>query len=174
MNCIPISTVHSTFVLGCPFVPTGRRLSPRAALSVSTGFSLIELLLVLVIIGIVSALALPNYRQHLQRGQRAEAAAALLEAQHFMARYYSAHGRYDGSAETPSKAPDLPLRLQGIPAGSEPHYLLTLDAATVNSYELKAEPVGTMASDKCGTLTLNQAGLRGLAGSDLNVADCWR
>jgi type IV pilus assembly protein PilE len=135
---------------------------------------LIELLLVLVIIGIVSALALPSYRQHLQRGQRAEAAAALLEAQHFMARYYSAHGRYDGSAEAPGKAPDLPLRLQGIPAGSGSQYLLTLDAATVNSYELRAEPVGTMGSDKCGTMTLNQAGLKGLAGSDLSVADCWR
>jgi type IV pilus assembly protein PilE len=98
----------------------------------------------------------------------------LLEAQHFMERYYSAHGRYDGSAQEPGKPPELPLRLQGIPADSEPRYLLSLDSATVNSYELRAEPVGSMTDDRCGTLTLNQTGLKGWADSDLSVADCWR
>ncbi len=138
------------------------------------GFSLIELLVVLVIMGIVSAIALPSYTQHVERGHRAQAMAALLEAQHFMERYYSAHGRYDGSAEAPGKKPDLPLRLQGIPVGSELRYQLQLEAATVNSYELMAQPVGAMAGDKCGTLTVNQTGLKGLTGSDLSVADCWR
>jgi type IV pilus assembly protein PilE len=131
-------------------------------------------LVVLVIMGIVSAIALPSYTQHVQRGHRAEAIAALLEAQHFMERYYSAQGRYDGTAEKPGKKPDLPLRLQGIPVGSDLRYQLTLETATVNSYELVAQPVGAMAHDTCGTLTLNQMGLRGLTGSDLNVADCWR
>ncbi len=138
------------------------------------GFSLIELLVVLVIMGIVSAIALPSYTQHVQRGHRAEAIAALLEAQHFMERYYSAQGRYDGSAEALSKKPNLPLRLQGIPVGSVALYQLKLKAATVNSYELIAQPVGEMANDKCGALTLNQTGLKGLTGSDLSVSDCWR
>jgi type IV pilus assembly protein PilE len=140
----------------------------------STGFSLIELLVVLVITGIVSAIALPSYTQHVQRGHRAEAMAALLEAQHFMERHYSAQGRYDGSAESPGTNPDLPLRLQSIPVGSDPLYRLQLEAATVNSYDLTAQPVGSMANDKCGTLTIEQTGLKGLSGSDLNVVDCWR
>jgi len=140
----------------------------------AVGFSLIELLVVLVIVGIVSAIALPNYRQHIQRGHRAEAAGALLEAQHFMERYYSAHGRYDGTAQEPGKPPELPLRLQGIPAGADLRYQLSLESTTVNAYELRAEPVGSMADDKCGTLTLNQTGLKGLAESDLSVANCWR
>ena len=140
----------------------------------AVGFSLIELLVVLVIVGIVSAIALPNYRQHIQRGHRAEAAGALLEAQHFMERYYSAHGRYDGTVQEPGKPPELPLRLQGIPAGADLRYQLSLESTTVNAYELRAEPVGSMADDKCGTLTLNQTGLKGLADSDLSVADCWR
>ncbi len=138
------------------------------------GFTLIELLLVLVIMGIVSAIALPSYRQHVKRGHRAEAIAALLEAQHFMERYYSAQGRYDGTAEVPGKKPDLPLRLQEIPVDSDPRYQLKLEAATINSYELIAQPVGAMANDMCGTLSLNQTGLKGLTGSDLSVADCWR
>lgn len=138
------------------------------------GFSLIELLVVLVIMGIVSAIALPSYTQYVQRGHRAEAMGALLEAQHFMARYYSVHGRYDGSADAPEQPPELPQRLQGIPADADLRYQLRLDAATVNSYELAAEPVGSMANDKCGTLTLNQTGLRGLINSDLKAAECWR
>jgi type IV pilus assembly protein PilE len=141
---------------------------------VLAGFSLIELLVVLVIMGIVSAIALPNYRQHIQRGHRAEAVGALLEAQHFMARYYSAHGRYDGSANEAGELPELPLRLRGIPAGADLRYQLRLDAATVNSYELKAEPVGSMHDDKCGVLTLDQTGLKGLDDSNFSVADCWR
>jgi type IV pilus assembly protein PilE len=144
------------------------------ARSLLTGFSLIELLVVLVIVGIVSAIALPSYTQHVQRGHRAEAIGALLEAQHFMARFYSAHGRYDGSTQEPGKRPELPLRLQGIPAGSDLRYQLRLEAATVNSYELQAQPVGSMVNDKCGVLTLNQTGLKGLGDSDLSVADCWR
>lgn len=144
------------------------------ARSLLTGLSLIELLVVLLIVGIVSAIALPSYTQHVQRGHRAQAIGALLEAQHFMERFYSAHGRYDGSAQEPGKLPELPLRLQGVPANSNLRYQLRLDSATVNAYELQAEPVGSMANDECGILTLNQTGLKGLGDSDLSAADCWR
>lgn len=157
----------------CAFTFHAKPLRPGAR-SLLTGFSLIELLVVLVVVGVVSALALPSYTQHVQRGHRAEAIGALLEAQHFMERFYSAHGRYDGSAQEPGKLPELPLRLQGIPTGADLRYQLKLDVATVNSYELQAQPVGSMVHDKCGILTLNETGSKGLGGSDLSVADCWR
>jgi type IV pilus assembly protein PilE len=47
-------------------------------------------------------------------------------------------------------------------------------SATVNSYVLKAEPVGTMAGDICGTFTLDQTGRRGLSASTSSTAECWR
>lgn len=149
----------------------------------AAGFSLIELLVVLVIAGILSALALPSYRQHVQRGYRAEAAAALLEAQHFMERFYSVNGRYTTDAGSP---PALPARLQLMPAssggaggsggsgGSAARYQLSVAAASVNTYGLQAEPVGAMASEPCGTLTLTQTGLKGRTGSVLSVSECWR
>jgi type IV pilus assembly protein PilE len=146
----------------------------------AAGFSLIELLVVLVIAGILSALALPSYRQHVQRGYRAEAAAALLEAQHFMERFYSVNGRYTTDAGGP---PALPARLQVMPTssggsggsgGSAARYQLSVAAASVSTYGLQAEPVGAMAGEPCGTLTLTQTGLKGRTGSGLSVSECWR
>ena len=144
---------------------------PSSGRSSPAGFTLIELLMVLLIMGVLTALALPSYTRHIQRGNRAEVMAALLEAQHFMERYYSANGRYISSA---GNLPVLPARLQDVPTAAAAHYRLSVGSATVNSYVLKAEPVGTMAGDICGTFTLDQTGRRGLLASTSSTAECWR
>jgi type IV pilus assembly protein PilE len=135
------------------------------------GFSLIELLVVLVIMGVLSAVALPGYTRYVQRGHRTEAMAALLESQHFMERYYSANGQYLSPANA---VPLLPQRLQGIPSQGTVRYQLSVREATLNSYVLQAVPEGSMAGDVCGSLTINQAGLRGVLNSTRSVAECWR
>jgi len=135
------------------------------------GFSLVELLVVLVIMGVLSAVALPGYTRYVQRGHRTEAMAALLESQHFMERYYSANGQYLSPANA---LPLLPQRLQGIPSQGTVRYQLSVREATLNSYVLQAVPEGSMAGDVCGSLTINQAGLRGVLNSTRSVAECWR
>jgi type IV pilus assembly protein PilE len=135
------------------------------------GFSLVELLVVLVIMGVLSALALPGYSRYVQRGNRTEVMAALLEAQHFMERYYSANGQYLSPANA---VPMLPQRLQRIPLQGTVRYQLSVREATVNSYLLQAVPEGSMAGDVCGNLTINQTGLRGVLNSTHSVAECWR
>ena len=135
------------------------------------GFSLVELLVVLVIMGVLSALALPGYSRYVQRGNRTEVMAALLEAQHFMERYYSANGQYLSPANA---VPMLPQRLQRIPLQGTVRYQLSVREATVNSYLLQAVPEGSMAGDVCGNLTINQTGLRGVLNSTNSVSECWR
>jgi type IV pilus assembly protein PilE len=136
-----------------------------------TGFSLIELLVVLVIMGLLSAIALPNYRQHIQRGYRVEGAAALQEAQHFMERYYSVNGRYTSAV---GETPDLPSRLQTVPSDALARYQVSVSTATANAYSLQAEPVGTMVEDPCGSLTLSHTGQKAITGSGMTSAECWR
>jgi type IV pilus assembly protein PilE len=135
------------------------------------GFSLVELLVVLVIMGVLSAVALPGYTRYVQRGNRTEVMAALLEAQHFMERYYSANGQYLSPANA---VPMLPQRLQRIPIQGTVRYQLSVREATVNSYLLQAVPEGSMAGDVCGNLTINQTGLRGVLNSTNSVSECWR
>ena len=134
------------------------------------GFSLIELMVVMAIIGIIAAIAYPSYTSSLQRGYRSSAQAALLEAQQYMERFYSANSRYTTDAAG-TTAPALPARLSAIPSDS-PKYDLAVSAATLNSFTLTATPRDGN-TDACGNLTLTNTGVRGRSGSG-TVQECWK
>lgn len=134
------------------------------------GFSLVELMVVMAIIGIIAAIAYPSYTESVQRGYRASAQAALLESQQYMERFYSANSRYTTDAAG-TTAPALPARLTAVPSDS-PKYDLTVSAATLNSYTLTATPRAGN-SDACANLTLTNTGARGRSGSG-SVQDCWK
>jgi type IV pilus assembly protein PilE len=136
----------------------------------SSGFTLIEVMIVVTIIAILSAIGFPAYTDHIRRANRSEATAALLEAQQFMERYYGASNRYSTAADG---NPALPTRLQTIPAGGPTRYTLSV-AATVNTYTLTATPSGSMATDKCGSLTITNTGVKGRSATGPTVSDCWR
>lgn len=135
------------------------------------GFSLIELMTVLLILGLLLSVAWPSYQSHLRRGHRLEAAAALLEAQQFMERHYAVQGRYTTAA---GAAPVLPVRLQTVPAQGAPRYRLRLEAVEAGQFTLRADPQEALAADPCGSLTLASTGLKGRTGSGATVAQCWQ
>lgn len=130
----------------------------------SAGFTLIEMMIALAIIGILTAVALPSYRDYIARGKRAEAKAVLLEGAQFMERQYSAQSYYSAGA--------YPARLKVAPAGASTgvNYNLTV-AATSGSFTITAAPVD--GDPKCGSLILGHTGARSVSGT-LGVAQCWK
>ena len=137
----------------------------------AAGLSLVELMAALAILGVLIGLAWPSYQSHVRRGHRAQALAALLEAQQFMERWQALQGRYTTDS---GAAPALPPRLQKVPAEGAVRYQLSLASVDAAGYVLRAEPQGVMADDACGSLTLSSTGVRGRTGTALSVQQCWQ
>ncbi|CDM41975.1 MULTISPECIES: type IV pilin protein [Pseudomonadaceae] len=132
------------------------------------GFTLIELMIAVAVIGILAAIAYPSYQEHVRKGKRADAQAALMELSHFMERYYTANGKY---LKADGTKPDLPFT-KAPKDGAAENYGLTLSAVDAFSYTLTATAKNSMADDKCGNLTLTNTGVKN--SSKGNMADCWR
>ena len=131
------------------------------------GFTLIEVMIVVAIVGILAAIAYPSYLDSIQRSRRAEAQAALLELAQFMERSYTTNGSYLVSGS----APTLPF--SAVPKdGGAAYYTLSLSATTAATYSLLATATGAQSSDACGNLGINQAGTKTVSGSK-PLADCW-
>ncbi|QBK06495.1 prepilin-type N-terminal cleavage/methylation domain-containing protein [Hylemonella gracilis] len=152
------------------FVRARARALPRAG---TRGYTLIELMVVVIIIGILAAVAYPAYIHHVRRAHRAEARAALQDAQQYMERYQAAYQRYTTQADEP---PLLPRRLRTVPEGTAieaARYLLSVSEAKADSYTLMAVPAPGW-DELCGSLTLTHTGVKGRTGAALSVPDCWR
>lgn len=134
------------------------------------GFTLIELMIVVAVVGILSAIAYPSYTEYVRRGHRADARAGLLQAQLWMERAATATGVY------PTTLPDT---LTWSADASKRYTIGFANGNSSGAFTLTAAPKspGPQASDKCGTYTLTNTGLRGAAGKQQGDsgydADCW-
>lgn len=137
------------------------------------GFTLVEIMVVVVILGILAAFAIPEYTQHVNRARRAEAATVLRDAQQFLQRLYAANNTYQNAGADPT----LPVSMQTSPPNAtRPNYRITVVAPTPGTYTLTAIRLenGPMAADICGDLTIDQRGTRALLNSQENVQFCWQ
>ena len=91
------------------------------------GVTLLELMIVVVVVGILAAIAYPNYRDFSDRAKRNEAKALLLEIAVNQERFYLQNNTYTTVAAN-----------VGGTATDENYYVLSIDAADVNSFTLRA------------------------------------
>lgn len=139
----------------------------------SAGFTLIEVMMVVAIIGILAAIAIPSYQEYVRKAKRADAQTALLELGHFMEREYTKNGRYLTAADVDAANALLPFN-EAPKDGATKDYDLNFSVLpTASTYTLRAVPKGSMATDVCGTLTLSNTGAKGQAAGQ-SLATCWR
>lgn len=128
------------------------------------GFSLLELMIVVAIIGIIAAIAVPSYENSVVKTNRKAVTACMLEVSQFMERFYTTNLRYDQNlAGTAVTMPELGCR--NDLAGS---YTLAFQSApTASAYSVQATPIGRqLAKDtSCLTMRIDQTGAKSVTGS---------
>lgn len=137
--------------------------------------TLIELMVAVSILGIIAAIAIPNYTEYVRRGYRTDARGMMTEAAQQLERFRSVNGRYD--QDTAGAAFALPAAFRTSPRDSNRvryNISLVANSLAANGYVLQAVPVD--AADACGTYLLDQAGTRLNAVGATPAAyrqDCW-
>ena len=137
------------------------------------GFTLIEMMIVVVVIAILAVIVLPSYQGVVMKARRTDAKAALTTAAQTLERYSTENATTGYANATISDTAGATVVARSSTENG--HYLLTIGNKTASTYVLSAAPQGGQANDGCKTFTLNQRGERGVSADATKTAqECWQ
>jgi len=141
------------------------------------GVTLIELVIVMIIIGILAAIAIPSYRNYVMRSQRSDAKDAVLALATQQEKHYLQCNTYATAIDAATSCADG--ELQGAAVSKNGWYGLAIDAASATAFSVSATAINgenQYQDTDCRTFAVDQAGVRTAedAGGADNTDECWR
>jgi type IV pilus assembly protein PilE len=189
-----VTTMRSSFatasqaILGNPEVMphvmethSCRPAHSRSAWRKLAGFTLIELMIVVAIVAILAAIAIPAYQKQILQSRRTSAKTALLDLSGREERYYAANNTYDPTLTDFYTTVDGTGALQVPNNTNEDYYSVTIavtpaTGTTPASYVATAVPVNSQAADAtgCGNYSITDLGVQGNTGTNSGAGTgCW-
>lgn len=173
-----IALLTSLFVTAILLAIAARGLSASIPDKRLKGFTLIELLIVMAVITILASIALPSYKEFINKARRSDAMGALTGLAGAMQRYYTEMHDDGGVLKYTYKGATVGsggIYPEFSPLdGATKYYKLEIRSADDSSYRLKAIPQGSQSGDKCGTLTLESNGVESVIAATATAEECWR
>ncbi len=137
------------------------------------GFTLVELMVVVAIIAILAAVAIPAFQHQAMESRRADAKSALLDLATREERYYANNNVYTSAASSLyGTGASLPLQ---VPTGSTPDYQISVSipSSTTPAFALSASPMNLQVGDACGTYQLDNTGAQTNTPTPPSGTTCW-
>jgi len=128
------------------------------------GFTLIELMIAVAIVGILISIAIPSYSSQVQKSRRTSAQTALLDIASREAKYYSTNNAFTNSMTNLGYANAGPI---AVPDTASNYYNLSV-VLNGAGFIATAAPVGNQAADACGSFTIDYLGVK-----SAGATQCW-